>query len=153
MYKASAAIKKLGKRETLILQDKNGTTANITECANILTEHFSKQLYCEFADTLQEVPPTDMNVPFSSEEIRKALFSMKNNKSAGIDEIKLELLKYGCDEILERISVKIVARTGNFPIEITQGLLVPIQKRNKKRGPPVFTNQNLISVDSFGLQP
>ena len=146
MYKASATIIKFGKRNTLILQDKTGLTANKTKRAHILTRYFSKQLSSEFADTLQEIPPIDMKVPFSPEEIIKALKSMKNNKSPGIDEINLQHLKCGCEEKSEWISkiFDIVARTGHFPIEIKQGLLVPIQKRDEKRGLPEYLRSIIL---------
>ena len=40
-----------------------------------------------------------MKTPFSAEEIKKAVKSLKNGKSAGIDDITAEMLKYGPEVI------------------------------------------------------
>ena len=63
---------------------------------------------------------------------------MKPNESAGCDEIPVELIKYAPDKIHEQIA-KIynnMAETGDIPKEVTYGILKPLQKPNKAKGPP-----------------
>ena len=79
-----------------------------------------------------------MTIPFTANEIRKAIAKMKPNKSPGCDEIPVEFIKYAPDRIHEQIA-KIysnMAETGNIPKEVTYGILKPLQKPNKAKGPP-----------------
>ena len=78
-----------------------------------------------------------MTIPFTANEIRKAIAKMKLNKSPGCDEIPVELVKYAPDRIHEQIA-KIysnMAETGNIPKEVTYGILKPLQKPNNVKGP------------------
>ena len=79
-----------------------------------------------------------MKVPFKALEIKKAVKKLKNNKSPGIDDVNAEMIKYGPDQIHERIAEVFneMAKTGEVPEEIVQGILVPLPKPGKPRGPP-----------------
>ena len=79
-----------------------------------------------------------MTNPFTGEEIRKAVSSMKNGKSAGIDEINPEYLKYAPESIHEEIAkiLNETAETGECPSEIRTGILRPLPKSDKPPGPP-----------------
>ena len=79
-----------------------------------------------------------MTPQFTGEEIQRPCKKLKNNKSPGQDQINAELIKYGPMEICDEIAniYNITAETGNFTNEIKIGLLNPIPKPNKKRGPP-----------------
>ena len=63
---------------------------------------------------------------------------MKNNKSAGIDNVVAEQLKYGPREITQGITdlLNSIAKTGNHPKEVKKGILIPLPKPGKKKGPP-----------------
>ena len=50
-----------------------------------------------------------MKIPFTANEIQKAIAKMKPNKSAGCDEIPIELIKYAPDKIHEQIAKKYTA--------------------------------------------
>lgn len=78
-----------------------------------------------------------MKNPFTAIEIRNAVSSLKNNKAPGCDNIKAEHLKYApsTHQHIANILNKI-AETGEYPNEIKQGLLTPIQKPGKSKGPP-----------------
>ena len=43
---------------------------------------------------MQDVLQALMLTPFTSLEIRKAIWTLKNNKSLGMDQINVELIKY-----------------------------------------------------------
>ena len=79
-----------------------------------------------------------METPFTKEETQKAVKTLKKGKSAGIDEIQSELLKHSPDIIYQRIAeiFKNMAKTGELPKEITQGILVPFPKPDKPQVPP-----------------
>ena len=90
------------------------------------------------AKMIENVPPTEMRIPFTEDEIRSAVKSLKNNKSPGIDEITAEHLKHGPDLVYEKIAKLLnhTAATGDFPKEINCGVLIPLQKPGKRKGPP-----------------
>ena len=85
-----------------------------------------------------------MKVPFIKIEVRNAIKKLKNNKSPGNDGIIVELLKYSPEKIFEIIAeiYNQTACTGEYPKEITQGILHAIQKPGKTKGPP----QNLRPI-------
>ena len=78
-----------------------------------------------------------MKIPFTKEEINKAIKSLKNNRSTGGDGVKAELLKYGPEIFSEEIAIILneTAKTGEHPKEIVQGILSALQKPGKARGP------------------
>ena len=63
---------------------------------------------------------------------------MNNNKSAGDDEIQLELLKYGPENLHVEITNNLnnVLETHKDNINFGLSVLLPIQKPNKDHGPP-----------------
>ena len=64
---------------------------------------------------------------------------MKNNKTPGIDQLRTEQLKYG-PQIIMSIIAEILNKsteTGEKPNEISTGILLPLQKPGKKKGPYV----------------
>ena len=62
---------------------------------------------------------------------------MKMNKSPGCDEIPVELIMYAPDCVYESIAeiFNQIASDGGCTKEINHGILVPIQKPGKPRGP------------------
>ena len=66
-----------------------------------------------------------MKTPFTKAEVTTAIKRLKNNKSPGVDEVIVELLKYAPDIVHKQIAeiYNELAVTGKYPIEITQGLL------------------------------
>ena len=76
-----------------------------------------------------------MKTPFNIEEIKQAVEKLKNNKSPGKDKIKAEQIKP--PKILYKIIADMfnhMAKTGKYPIELTEGLIIPIQKQGKQKG-------------------
>ena len=61
-----------------------------------------------------------MSSLFTSSEIRKAVWTLKNNKSPGIDQIKEGLTKYSPEVVYEKFSdiYNIIAATGKYSNEI-----------------------------------
>ena len=106
----------------------------------ILQNTISEECRCSSKRQLKK----KMRTPFTKAEVATAIKRLKNNKSPGVDEVIAELFKYAPDLVHKQI-VEIyneMAATGEYPIEITQGLLCAIQKPGKTIGPP----QNLHPI-------
>jgi hypothetical protein len=84
-----------------------------------------------------------MKEPFTESEVKRAVKSMKNNKGAGCDNLKAEMVKHP-DIIFSGIATPLnhIAKTGDHPQEIKKGILIPLPKPGKKQGPP----QNLRPI-------
>ena len=140
--KCFQAIRELNKRKPkkpLIVQGEDNMLAGSEkEQADIITTHFRKMFTVENKEKHIETPPTKMYIPFTPDEVTKAAKSMKNNKSAGVDQLNAEYVKYGPPEIKEGIAdlLNNMAQTGTYPEEIKTGILIPLPKPGKKQGPP-----------------
>lgn len=137
MFKAIKLVNRNKPKQPLLIQGEGGLKANEEQQTTIIAEYFKTQFH-KNAEPLPEIKPSKMREPFTSEEIKEAIKSLKNNRSAGVDDIKAELLKYGPDEINNEIATILneTARTGQKVQELTKGILKPLQKPNKEKGPP-----------------
>ena len=88
-----------------------------------------------------------MFTPFTGDEIYEAAKSMKNGKSSGIDDIHAEHIKYAQPSVHENIAhiLNTTAKYGNPPDELKIGILTPLPKPGKKKGPP----ENLRPITSM----
>ena len=79
-----------------------------------------------------------MKTPFTGDEVEKASKKMSNNKSCGMDNIKAELIKESPGSLHQLIAdiYNDTAKTGHFPEQIVVGVLTPLQKPGKAKGPP-----------------
>ena len=71
---------------------------------------------------MQNVLPIPMSTLFTSSEIRKAVWTLKNNKSPGMNQINVELIKYSPEIVYEIADIcNNVAATGKHPNKTTHG--------------------------------
>ena len=93
-----------------------------------------------------------MSLPFCEEEIRKATKSMKNGKSCGVDNLNAEYLKYAPESVLNSVAELLnkTADTGDFPEEMKLGILNPLPKPNKKKGPAENLNRTGVCYQDAG---
>ena len=93
------------------------------------------------APTNQEIkiyPPSKLEKPFTTEEISQTASKLKNGKSAGCDGTQAEYIKYAPVEIHKQIAIIFnqITETGEQLKELNLGILTPLQKPGKKKGPP-----------------
>ena len=122
----------------LIKTETGGFTINEKKQAEIIAAHFKKQ-FSKNTQVLNKIhsQPTAMNQPFTAEKIKSAIRSLRNNRSAGGDQIKAEVLK-SAPNILHELLADIynkVSETGEYPPELTLGIILPLQKPGKSKGP------------------
>ena len=137
MFKAVKIIANNEKRKPLLIQGTEGLTAEPQEQAELIAKHFENTFRDEDLEEIRKIPPKEITPPFTADEVTKAIKSLKNNKSPGGDNIRAEQLKYGGDETPQEIAkiLNEMARTGEHPKEIKEGILTPLQKPGKARGP------------------
>ena len=136
MFQAVKELQRMKPSQPLLVNDGEGLTAEPEQQTKIIAEYF-KGTFFKNAEQMPEIPPTAMTTPFTSNEIKKAVSRMKSNKSPGCDEIQVELIKNAPDIILETIAhiYNKLAETGDCPKEINFGILRPLQKPGKTKGP------------------
>ena len=127
------------KKKNLLIKDKNENIAGTTEeQIEIITQYFKEMLSPILEEEAKTYPPSKMRTPFKKEEIQQVVKTLKNGKSPGIDKITAEYIKYSPDTIHEVIAdiFNEIAEKGNDVEELIIGILNPLQKPNKKQGPP-----------------
>ena len=137
MFSVVKNLKRMKPQKPLLIKTKGGlSTSDEKEQANIIAEHF-KKIFFKNAETYPNITPVPMSQPFTKEEVKEAVKGMKNGKSPGIDEVNVELIKYATQEIYSKIAdiYNSIASTGLYPKELTSGIITPLQKPGKKRGP------------------
>ena len=96
MFQVIKEIQRHKRKIPLLIKTETGRfTINEKEQAEIIAAHFNKQ-FSKNTQVLSKIhsQPTPINQPFTTEEIKKAIRSLRNNRSAGDDQIKVEMLKY-----------------------------------------------------------
>ncbi len=81
---------------------KHGLTSNEEEATELVTDFLKKIFNQEKRISIPDIK--EMKMPFTEDEIEKAIKSLKNEKSAGIDNITAEQLKYGSSLINKGIA-------------------------------------------------
>ena len=137
MYEPVKKIKRLRPPQKLLIKGKNSLTTNPAEQGKITAEYFKETFY-KNKQPRTIIPPTQMTILFTANEIRKAIAKMKPNKTPGCEKTPVELIKYAPDRIHEQIAkiYKNMAETGDIPKEVTYGILKSLQKPNKAKSPP-----------------
>ena len=138
MFKVIKQIQNSKPKKKLLVNSEEGMVTEESKQAELITKHFQKMFAPDTIEEMQNIQPQEMKIPFSRDEISKAAKSLKNNKSAGKDNLQPELIKYAPHEIHSEIAniLNEAARTGIHPKEIKEGILIPLQKPGKPQGPP-----------------
>ena len=127
--------------EALLVTDDEGKVAGSTETKlTLIRQHFKNALAPnDMQEEIKEYEPCKMRQPFTGEEIKKAAKKLKNGKSAGADQLNPEFIKYAPPTIHNKIAdiYNDTAETGQHPEQLTYGLLAPLPKLGKKKGPTV----------------
>ena len=95
MYKAVKQLKIQEPKKRILVDGEDGQVTDEKEQVQIISDFFEKMFRSEEAEEMPKIPPQEMKIPFTGEEVRKAVKSLKNNKSPGVDNLKAEMLKYG----------------------------------------------------------
>ena len=124
----------------MLINDKEGNYPGSTkEKIKVIEEYFRETLApTEMKDEFMNVPPCEMTQKFTAEEIQKLTRRLNNNKACGSDNLNAEYIKHAPLSIFKETAdiYNETAATGDIPSALVHGLLLPIQKPGKKKGPP-----------------
>ena len=87
---------------------------------------------------IKDIETKKIKRPFTDVEIRQVVSRLKNNKNTGIDDINAEMIRYIPKIVYQQITdiFNEMAKTGNIPDEVIEGVLIPLPKPGKPQGPP-----------------
>lgn len=120
--------------------------------ANVWFEYFKK-----LGDTKNGTTPIrinnsegdldSMDSMFSANELKAAIKKLKNNKSAGPDQITNEMIRcfYGEHSSFLLDLFNFIFRKGQYPKEWSSGMIVPIHKKGPKNNPSNYRGITLSS--------
>lgn len=97
---------------------------------------------------LDSVTDSELDSEITETEIKNAVFSQKNNKSSGIDNLCAELFKCSYD-IISPFLVKLFNRlfsNGEYPMTWAEGIIVPIFKSGNPDEPHNYRGITLINI-------
>ena len=136
------AVRQLADRRTSttvsVSNDKGETVGNDSEKAEILRNYFEKQ-YDNGEDPLApfDGPPKPLTVPITPIEVEAACKKLKNGRATGPDDIPNELLRYAGKSYHSAYAAMINQsfETNTYIESIGQGIITPLQKPGKPKGP------------------
>ena len=119
---------------------KKKSKSSDTVTAEDFFEHFSgvfgaqsddDPLSNTYPDMQANIQDESLDTPFSMDELKKVISSLKSNKSPGIDGLIAEIFKSSYD-ILSPILLRlfnVVFSSGCYPTQWSEGLITPIHKK------------------------
>ena len=134
------AVRTLNRKEdnTILVENSKGEIIhNTEEELKEITKYFENIFKKEQIHPIPKIPPKKLEEEITCREVKEAVDKLKNNKSPGCDDIRAELLKNSPDIIYKHIAeiLNQIAETGNKPIELSLGQLIPLPKPGKPKGP------------------
>lgn len=119
---------------SLLVDGKNVTDTN--EIHDRMSDHFKSKFHDNSLDFegLNEIGPLEK--PITEEEVMESVRKMPNGRAAGFDGVKVEHIKYGPRILITTLTEMlndIYSQGAEHPIG--RGVLIPLQKPGKKRGP------------------
>jgi len=122
----------------MIRNKKIELAMNTKERAEIWKVYFDKLLNTEEPKELIKIGSREINEVevegLTTEDVKKAMRNLKNNKAPGTDRIRPELIKYGGNKLLNRIYelVWLLGEAERIPEEWKETIRVPIYKKGDR---------------------
>ena len=136
MYEVVKNINKMRPKQPLVIKSDKGLKIDGETQTKIIAKYFN-DIFWKDAESMPDLRTTVMSNPFTSVQIKKVVSKMKMNKSPACDEILVELIMCSADCVYESIAeiFNQIESDSDCPKEINHGILVPLQKPGKPRGP------------------
>ena len=138
-YAAIRVLKsKKPKKPLLVTNNKNQRLNSEEDQVEEITKYF-KSIFEKDDVEEKQYPPCELDEPFTVSEIEKSVKKLKNNKSAGPDNMVAEALKNAPVEVYENIAkiFNISAESEEYATILREGILTPLQKPPNKKKKPI----------------
>ena len=139
-YRVIREMNKNKSKPSLVVKNKEGSIVSTElDQAEEVKKHFENALApLENPPESKTYPPCRITNPFTAKEIKKNVNCMKNRKSPGPDNVNVELIKYAPESVHQEIAdiYNQITESDSFPDELKLGILTPIPKPGKAKGPP-----------------
>ncbi|MEW8542097.1 MAG: reverse transcriptase family protein, partial [Candidatus Thiodiazotropha sp.] len=101
-----------------------------------------------FVNDEAQVMFDELNVDITSNEIKKAIAQLKQNRSGGPDALLNEFFIHGAEQLLPYLHelFNTILKTGYFPKQWSEGYIVPIHKKGKLDDVNNFRGVTLLST-------
>jgi hypothetical protein len=117
-------------------------------------EHFQTVLNCPEPDILHDFSGDSINdlgidtSAITKDEVAKVIKKLKNGKSAGVDGIQAELLKYGGDKLANRLTklCNHIWEKREVPRDWQDGIIIPLPKKGDLKDCNNWRGITLLSV-------
>ena len=137
MFQAVRVLSKQDDSNIIVHNQKGDIIHSIDEELVEITNYFENIFKQEDTVPLPDIKPQKLKIEIDSEEVKLAINKLKNNKSPGCDQINAELVKNSPEIVYEHIAqiLNEIAETGDKPLELSLGQLIPLPKPGKPKGP------------------
>ena len=141
MFKAVHLMKGQKSIRPVVAYSSGKVVVSNEEAGALIGEHFDTLFHCPNSDTqyLQafERYPHPLQVSSTPWEVNRALKRLTNGRAAGSDDLSDEVIKYSVKEVAPVNSSLLNAIVEQYePIDVSHGLLIPLRKPGKPKGPP-----------------
>ena len=156
MFEAVRSLAKIKKCNSITVHDSNGNMiANDDAKAALLKEFYEKKFTAEDVTPLEcfDGPPRPLDIPLTVFEVEKASRALKNGRATGPDGIPSELMKYADPVFYGRYAECINnSLATNTTVDVLgEGIITPLQKPKKEKGPPETTRPLTLSNCSHSV--
>ena len=156
MFEAVRSLAKIKKCNSITVHDRYGNMiANDDAKAALLKEFYEKKFTAEDVTPLEcfDGPPRPLDIPLTVFEVEKASRALKNGRATGPDGIPSELMKYADPVFYGRYAECINnSLATNTTVDVLgEGIITPLQKPKKEKGPPETTRPLTLSNCSHSV--
>ena len=133
-YEAARVLQRKERKQHPKIINKEGKIASSDKKkCKIITDFFTELLQRDEIEEQKEYHPVEMEIPFTQKEISKIVKRLKDNKRAGPDEVKAELIKNSPKEVHETIAkiLQLTSKGNPYPEVLRKGTLIPLSKPPK----------------------
>ena len=136
MFKAAKILNRK-QFENPIVHDKKGKSiTNKQEVHNVIKVHFSNHFFEKKITTRIKLNDHQLENEITIDEVTKSIFKLNNNRASGYDKITSEMIKYGLEELHQKITnILKNCINNNIDIKTGFGLLAALQKPGKTKEP------------------
>ena len=146
--KSSPVISSISHNSTIV-KDNIGIANAFNDYFSKIGNKLAEDISCD-ADPMQFLCPSNTKSiflsPVTEEEISKEIFSLKDGKSPGLDEITSKILKSICHVIVPMLShiFNLVLTTGVYPDALKVAKVIPIFKKGNRNYPENYRPISLL---------